>query len=636
MPRRTRTRGAGAYYGGAAAEGGPQPIVVAGLRPTSDREYKQLEIMRLTEAQEIREAVDDAVREVSKRSILNHGGLRVALGKGYLVKLFECDANTSCIANTFAGVSDRATMVVYGDYTETPDSHFFRFKLIDLGVGELQAEVEFGMTKKELKDRDRWQREMAVLLAPILEAESAAAGGGGGESSGGGESGGGEDTGGPADGGLDDLDALEAELDDSKPGGAGSEGVLVRRFRGSIATELRSFPVDRNGPKKDEQFFVESELELDLRFGKKGTFYFRPRFLMDTLDTDLKRFEPYEGYVQYSGEKFDIRAGQFIDNWGIADAYNPLDVLNRRDYAVDAVDPKPLGEVGVHLRYVFPSASWFGEPTMSIYVMPVWRETLLPEDDYRYSLSQPPFVLVHEPEYPESPEDGIFAALRFEHTLKTPAFSADMQYIGARGLTRFPAITPMPQGDGTVQLLAQYYGTWIGGGGFRLVPNGTWLAKFTFKTEAVYTRPYRQDMTAPAQLPDDYVQYVVGFDRVFDGLLTDLDSLTLTIEYLGEEMADDFMSQFRPFEHDVAARLYYERRDFARLSIELRGVVDVENRESLGEATIGRQLRFIHDDLRFEIMGQGVRPERDLKDEPGFFGFFPNNSNVRARLAFDF
>ena len=139
-------------------------------------------------------------------------------------------------------------------------------------------------------------------------------------------------------------------------------------------------------------------------------------------------------------------------------------------------------------------------------------------------------------------------------------------------------------------------------------------------------------------LPDDYTQYVAGFDRIFNALFTDLDSLTFTAEYLGEYISDenDFLSLFRPFDHDVAGRLYWEAKDFARFSIELRGVVDVKNGELIGEGTIGRQLRFLHDDLRFEVAGQYVRPERDAGDEPGLFAFFPNNSNVRVRMGFNF
>jgi hypothetical protein len=81
-------------------------------------------------------------------------------------------------------------------------------------------------------------------------------------------------------------------------------------------------------------------------------------------------------------------------------------------------------------------------------------------------------------------------------------------------------------------------------------------------------------------------------------------------------------------------RLYWEANDFARTSLELRGVADVKNGELLGEATFSRQLRFIHDDLSFKLITQWIRPDRQ---EQTLFSFFPdNNSNVRVRMGFDF
>jgi hypothetical protein len=428
---------------------------------------------------------------------------------------------------------------------------------------------------------------------------------------------------------LDELDELDAEL--NALDGSAEKGVTG--FRGSLASEFRTYPLDRNGAKNDEQFLVEAEVELSVSLSGGASFFFLPRFLIDTTDTEMERFEPYEGYFQYSGETWDWRAGQFVENWGIADAFNPLDVLNRRDFAPDILDPKPLGELGTRLRKTLWAAGWFGQPTVSLYAMPLWRQTLLPTDDYRYSLSQGPFVLIDEPETPIF-EDSVFGAIRFSHTLNTGLFSADLKYIGARGPSRFPNVAPVPQMDGTVQLVTEYFGAWIGGGGFRLVPEAPWWSKLTLKTEVVYTRPYGLEGIGSGK-PDRYLQYVVGFDRIFNALFTDLDSLILTVEYLAEELgADDLLSQFRPFDNDVAVRLFWDAKDFARSSIELRGVVDVKNTELIGQVVIGRQLRFLHDDLSFEIAGQYVRPARD---EDTFFSFFPNNnSNVRARMEFNF
>lgn len=632
--------GPAAPAGGQAAPAVDQ-VVMAGLRPSTG-DYGPTALIHLREAQTMREIADEAIRNILNRPVINHAELNAALGTKYLVAFTDCSGDAGCVAHVFSKLSSQASLLVYGDYTVKKRKYFFRVRLVDLAKAKTRSEVEFSFEHDKILDREAWNKELQVLLAnvPAAAATSSAPPPAGGE---GDDPSGDENTQTAAaedaaagTSSADDaaLDELDAELDDKKGSQGSSQGVLIRRLRGILAGEFRSYPRDRELPTNDEQALIEAELELDLRLGGHSSMYFRPRFLIDTLDTDLKRFEPYEGYFQYVGETWDFRIGQFIDNWGIADAYNPLDILNRRDYAVDALDPQPLGELGLHLRKQWEGGGWFREPTISLYAMPLWRETELPTDSYRYTFSQGPYVLVHDPSYPDDLQDGAFGAVRIEHTFATGAFSADMQYIGARGPARFPAITPVPQDDGTVQLVTDYYGNYISGGGFRLVPKGDWLSKLTLKTEVVYSRPYRYG-DGPAQLPDDYLQYVGGFDRIFNALFTQLDSLTFTAEYLGEYISDknDFLGLFRPFKNDVAARLFWEAKDFARFSIELRGIVDVKNGEFIGEGTIGRQLRFLHDDLRFEVAGQYVRPDRD---EPGFFAFFPNNSNVRVRMGFNF
>lgn len=647
--------------GVARAQTPEQPVVVGGLRPTGDSRYRSTEIKRLREALDLREFLDEVVASLTRSEVVEHSDLRQALGSAYLVDFFECRSSPGCVKGVFDDLGERAGLLVYGDYTVRRVTFSFRLRLLDLKTGQILEEVEFSLRGSELEDRSRWKRELEPLLASVAVADAP---GGGGDPEGGdgtsdlddldGGGGGGSDTGDLDDlddldnlddlddvagsgggdelddlGGLDDLDALD-ELDALEGGGGAGERSLVKHFRGEIATEFRTYPLERGGPRNDEQVFITTELELDVHLGGNVSLTFRPRFLIDTLDTGVTRFEPFAGYLQYVTEKADVRAGQFVDNWGIADAFNPLDVLNRRDYASDIIDPTPLGELGLRLRYQLPSGDTIGQPTISVYAMPLWRKTLLPTEDYRYSLSQPPFVLLDDPETPEL-EDAFFGALRLQHTVNLSAFSADFQYVGARGPARFPTFIPMPQPDGTVQLATAVYGALVGGGGFRLVPNGSWLSTFTLKTEVVYTRPYSFDPAVPK--PDRYLQYVVGFDRIFDGVLSDLDALTFTAEYLGEELADDLLSQFRPFNHDVAVRLFWQANNFSRTTIELRGIVDIETYEAVGEAILGRQLRFLHDDLNLELHVQWVMPEEDGE---GFFAFFPNNSNVRARFGFNF
>jgi hypothetical protein len=102
---------------------------------------------------------------------------------------------------------------------------------------------------------------------------------------------------------------------------------------------------------------------------------------------------------------------------------------------------------------------------------------------------------------------------------------------------------------------------------------------------------------------------------------------------LGEVGADDLMSRFRPFDTDIALRLFWEAGNFARTSVELRSIVDVTDGEWIGEAVLQTQLRPIHDNLNLELSALYIRPgdvERSL------FRNFPDPSHASARLTFDF
>jgi hypothetical protein len=147
---------------------------------------------------------------------------------------------------------------------------------------------------------------------------------------------------------------------------------------------VRSYLVDRDLPSNDEQLLLDTELELDFRFAKRMKLLLVPRFLIDGLDTELIRFEPLEGYLAYEGSRTGLKLGQFIENWGVAEVNNPLDVLNRRDFGVKFLDPPRLGELGVRLTQSFEGGKVIGQPTLSAYFMPLFRPALLPTEQSRW------------------------------------------------------------------------------------------------------------------------------------------------------------------------------------------------------------------------------------------------------------
>ena len=429
------------------------------------------------------------------------------------------------------------------------------------------------------------------------------------------------------------LDALLEGLDPTE-GVEGGEASVLRDWKGFVELRPRVYLHERDETdKNDEQLLFEAELELDFRFAENLSAYARPRLLVDALDGDLARHEPYEAYLTYDGEGWDLRAGQFVEDWGIADTTNPLDIVNRRDLATDFLDPDRLGELGLRYRRLWAGGETFGEPTVSLYALPVWRETLFPTEDGRFSFGSPglPFEEDQGLE-PEGSERGLYAA-RFQSTFQSSPLNADLQLLVAHGPERGPTavVDPLP----TPRLIPVYHGARTFGLGVRAVPNedalGHFLATLTLKAEVVYKDPFGLDASS-FDAPEDYLAYVLGVDRVFYGLFTDQDQLTATVEYAGEDGADDAASVFRPFANDLILRGFWEANDFARRSFELRGLWDLDTDELVLESIFETQLRSIHEDLQLRVQFQFF----DLADTgDSLFDFFPNNTSLAAGLRWD-
>ena len=432
------------------------------------------------------------------------------------------------------------------------------------------------------------------------------------------------------DDGLDEL--LGGFVDEAPaPGRVATERDVLRDWKGFLEVRPRVYFSDRDRGKRDQGLRVESELELDFEFTEGVTGFFRPRVFVDLLDGDLQRFDPFEAYLTLEGDSWDVRAGQFVENWGIVDTYNPIDVINRRDFGTDFLDPDRLGELGVRGRLALPGGDTLGEPTISLYALPVFQRTRFAPEDQRFSFDTRTTSFDEDSGFEPEGSERPFWAVRGRATLDTAPFNADIDVVAARGPERFPTVAPIVAGS----LAPAYFGANTLGVGLRAVPNeralGEFLSKFVVKAEVVYKDHFSFD-GSPVPAPDNYVAYVVGLDRSFPGLFSGQDDLTLTLEYAGETGANDAQSVFRAFTNDLIGRLYWQAMDFARTSFELRGIFDLERDERIVEAIFERQLRGLHEDLKLFVQLQYIDAA-----SPGssVFGFFPDNSSLAVGLRFD-
>lgn len=430
---------------------------------------------------------------------------------------------------------------------------------------------------------------------------------------------------------LDDLDALIAGDDISGDDGGAEAPSILREWKGFAQARPRIFLRERGRETNDQQLLLEAELELTLALHEQVELYFRPRVFVDALDNDLRRFEPLEGYASVSLGPVGIRVGQLIENWGVVDTFNPLDVLNRRDFARDILDPSNrLGELGARVQIDLPTAGPLGEPTVALYVLPTFRQTPFGGEHSPYGFGEGAIPFNEDKGYEPSGEHRWFYGARVTAQLNTTPIDFDLQLVATWGPSRTPLVV-LRGGE----LVPAYYGTLVLGGGLRAVPNqafaGDFLSKLTFKAEVAYHQPY-ENSRAPINAPEEFVALVVGVDRVLAGLFSDVDQLTLTAEYAREDGASDFASDQRAFRNDAIFRLFWEANDFARTSVELRGLFDLDHHEFVIEGVFERQLRFLHEDLRLVVNGQYFESPRSGTP----FSQLRNLTNVSLALRWEF
>lgn len=371
-------------------------------------------------------------------------------------------------------------------------------------------------------------------------------------------------------------------------------------LKGKVTSQTTGYLVDRDAPGEGQGWIGEVRLELNAQLSPELSARVRPWLLLDAFDPDVLRYEPLEAHLDYTAERWDVRVGQFIESWGIVDTVNPLDILNRTDLAVDALSPPRRGEAGVRVRAHGEGGDVVGQPSVGLYLMPLFRETDFPSEGSRMRPRPPGGVLVPAKGVRPDGAEALLAAIRAEHTLSTPWLNADVQYILARGPSHAPALGVLPQPDGSLQFAPDYFGTYTVGGGFRAVPNGR-LSALTFKAEVAYVRPY-QFAAQSGGLPEDFLRLAAGVSRSF--VLDSAAELNVNLEVLGELLADDALAKTRLFGNDVAVRLAWAANDPALTALEVRAIVDWQDGTVLGNLVARRQLLALHQDLQLELDAQ--------------------------------
>ena len=156
--------------------------------------------------------------------------------------------------------------------------------------------------------------------------------------------------------------------------------------KGQVEVGYRGFLFDRGQGLIDNNVDLMGELDTTFDLSRALRLRLHPRVAIDPLEPQRDRFEPYDAYVEYTADAWTLLAGQFIENWAAVEMFSPIDLLNRRDLERNLYDPEKLGELMVRLRLSLPEGDWIQQPTISLYALPLFRNTPLPGNHDRFRL----------------------------------------------------------------------------------------------------------------------------------------------------------------------------------------------------------------------------------------------------------
>ena len=373
----------------------------------------------------------------------------------------------------------------------------------------------------------------------------------------------------------------------------------------------------------DDNVILEAEPSVTYRITDQWLLRVREQLAIEPLQPSRNRYEPLDAYVEYTSPRWALLAGQFVENWSIVDTYNPADVLNRRDAERDLYDPQKLGELMVRLRYFLPEMGEVRQPALSLYVLPVHRQVPLPANDDRFRFD------VTGDNRGDLAYDGVVPSfdLAYAARLSATLGSADVFLFYFGGPGRIPGFDV----DATGRVTPVYYRADMVGGGVQWA-----LGRWVFKLETAYTWTTRDGLPRRFQgaVPDNYFQYVIGVDRTFTDVLGKTE-VTLTLEYAGEDRPERTnLTGLRPYKSDVFVGVRWALNDMRRTELTASVAADVLVDEQLWMVNFTTAL---YKDLKLVLGGQFVNraPERRA-DRITPFSVFPNNSNVRVGLRYEF
>ncbi|MGE5086489.1 MAG: hypothetical protein ACM3MG_09335 [Bacillota bacterium] len=336
-----------------------------------------------------------------------------------------------------------------------------------------------------------------------------------------------------------------------------------------------------------------------LKYKDSTRFVFKPYLLASPGNKSPSEqfwMDPAETYFQWKRDPLSIQVGYNIITWGVTDGYNPVDVVNPKQY----FDPLHSRKKGILSLLVSESLSWFDYDFLYIPInagatMPGeesrWlpREVFIPLDPANSTILLLPKSLRYH--YGSTADLDHARDNNFALRLQKHLGPVDISVSGYDGAASFPLVQPLFTGtivqvapktviavDPDVTLNLKNYRTRQGGGTFII---SQW--DFLFKYETSYSQSIGDDPLAPGWLHEN----VLGLEKTFsftDGMLIGV----LQYSFLNSQRSNDSnLSATEIFRRSWLLGFKMQWREVWNLSAQ--GLIDELHGSSFQEYSLGRR-----------------------------------------------
>ena len=409
--------------------------------------------------------------------------------------------------------------------------------------------------------------------------------------------------------------------------------IISEMIHGSLTG--RYYGYTRTSEKEPNRHWAEVDLKLELskHFTDTLSGTVRPRLRFDTagfaqgvvdsLSEDSEHryiLNLDEAWMRYTHDRWQITAGKNIFGWGTADAYNPTDSLNPRDFT-DVPDSEKIGVIALAFTYSWDLA------TLDAVTVPLFTPARLPDIDNRWvgdlsALRQAFFPLrpvIGDDELPDATIENVQFAVRLSSSAFLEGWDLGLSYYDGFdpfGVFRVDPATP----DIILTRVFQH----IREVGFDF---STAFGSVEAHGEAAVR------FTGDNAMGDDYWEYIAGVNYGFDDLTLPplVEEFRIILEYAGEYVFEEkeesgqyFVSSGydRPFKNSILGSLlvkFSEETEF-----EIGGGVNLDDSDYFIEPVLRHK---ITDTLKLEVGGNVIKGPRG-----SFLGRWRDNDRVSVSL----